>query len=67
MCNPGAGSANAARPSSGRLYTRMDDGSDMEFGPGDLLYVPPGHDGWTVGNEPVVFLQIEGAAKYAKK
>ena len=39
----------------------------MEFGPGDLLYVPPGHDGWTVGNEPVVFLQIEGAAKYAKK
>jgi ethanolamine utilization protein EutQ (cupin superfamily) len=52
---------------SGRLYTRMDDGSEMEFGPGDLVYVPPGHDGWTVGNESVVFLQIEGAAKYAKK
>jgi hypothetical protein len=51
---------------SGRLYTRMDDGSEAEAVAGDLVYVPPGHDGWTVGDEPVLFLQIEGAARYAK-
>ena len=52
---------------SGRLYTKMDDGSEMEYVPGDLLFIPAGHDGWTVGDEPALFLQIEGAAPYAKK
>ena len=46
---------------SGRLYTKMNDGSEMEFVPGDLLSIPPGHDGWTVGDEPVLLLQIEAA------
>jgi hypothetical protein len=52
---------------SGRLHTRMDDGTEMEAGPGDLVHIPAGHDGWVVGDEPVLFLQIEGAAKYAAK
>jgi quercetin dioxygenase-like cupin family protein len=52
---------------SGRLGTAMDDGSEMEFGPGDVVHIPPGHDGWTVGDEPAVLLQIIGAAEYAKK
>ncbi len=50
---------------SGRLGTRMNDGAEMEFGEGDLVFIPPGHDGWTVGDEPAVFLQILGAADYA--
>jgi len=32
----------------------MDDGKEEEFSPGDVGDIPPGHDGWTVGNEPVV-------------
>jgi mannose-6-phosphate isomerase-like protein (cupin superfamily) len=52
---------------SGRMAARMKDGSEMEFGKGDLVFIPPGHDGWTVGDEPAVFLQILGAGEYAKK
>ncbi len=43
---------------SGRLRTRMDDGTEMEWGPGDMVDTPPGHDGWVVGDEPVVFLDF---------
>ena len=32
----------------------MDDGSEDEFGPGEASLLPPGHDAWVVGNEPVV-------------
>ena len=51
---------------SGRLRVRMDDGTEEEFGPGDVSYLPPGHDGWVVGNEPVVALDITGMVDYAK-
>ena len=43
---------------SGRLRVRMNDGKEEEFGPGDVGSVPPGHDGWTMGNEPVVWIEI---------
>ena len=36
----------------------MDDGKEEVFGPGDVGSIPPGHDGWTIGNEPVVWLEI---------
>lgn len=49
---------------SGRLATRMDDGAETEFREGDLVHIPPGHDGWTVGDEPVVLLQILAASEY---
>ena len=51
---------------SGRLVTKMDDGSETELGPGDIGYIPPGHDGWVVGDEPFVALDFQGAAVYAK-
>ncbi len=43
---------------SGRLGSRMNDGTEQEFGPSDVGAVPPGHDGWNAGNEPVVWLEI---------
>ena len=43
---------------SGTLGARMNDGKEEEFGPGELGVVPPGHDGFTVGNEPAVWLEI---------
>lgn len=52
---------------SGRMHVRMDDGTEKEFGPGDVGIIPPGHDAWTVGNEPAVVLDITGMADYAKK
>jgi hypothetical protein len=51
---------------SGRLKVRMDDGSEEEFGPGDVSQLPPGHDAWVLGNEPVVVLDISGMVEYAK-
>jgi len=43
---------------SGRLKVRMDDGKEEEFGPGDVASIPPGHDGWALGDKPVAWLEI---------
>jgi hypothetical protein len=51
---------------SGRLAVRMDDGTEAEFGPGDVSVLPPGHDAWVVGNEQVVVIDITGMTEYAK-
>ena len=52
---------------SGRLHVIMDDGTEKEFGPGDIGVIPPGHDAWTVGKEPAVIIDITGMVDYAKK
>jgi hypothetical protein len=52
---------------SGRLHVLMDDGSEDEFGPGDISLLPSGHDGWVVGYEPVVVIDVSGMVDYAKK
>ena len=51
---------------SGRMGVRMDDGSELEFGPGDIGDIPEGHDAWVIGDEPVVGLDFLGGATYAK-
>ena len=43
---------------SGHIAGKLDDGTEWEAGPGDIIDVPPGHDGWVVGNEPVVLLEF---------
>ena len=52
---------------SGRMAGVMDDGTKWEIGAGDIIDLPPGHDAWTVGKKPVIFLDFMGAAEYAKK
>ena len=52
---------------SGRLRVKMDDGSEQEFGLGDVSHVPPGHDAWVLGSEPVVVIDITGVTHYAEK
>jgi quercetin dioxygenase-like cupin family protein len=52
---------------SGRMKVVMDDGTEQEFGPGDALAIPPGHNAWVVGNEPVVAVDFTGLTDYAKK
>lgn len=41
---------------SGALACRMDDGTEREFGRGDVVFIPPGHDGWVVGGETAVMI-----------
>ena len=50
---------------AGRAKVLMDDGREIEMGPGDLFAVPPGHDSWVVGDEPYVSLHFMGADEYA--
>ncbi|MCF6506317.1 cupin domain-containing protein [Blastococcus sp. MG754426] len=44
---------------SGRMGTRMDDGEELESGPGDAVRIPPGHDAWTVGEDTLVALGVD--------
>jgi hypothetical protein len=49
---------------SGQMAVTSDDGSEMTIGPGDVVVIEPGHDAWTVGDEPCVLLDT-GVAAYA--
>lgn len=51
---------------AGRLAIKMDDGTEMIAGPGDVTSLPKGHDAWVVGHEPVVVVDWFGASNYAK-
>jgi mannose-6-phosphate isomerase-like protein (cupin superfamily) len=44
---------------SGRLAVEFPDGTSVTFEPGDVFDIPPGHDGYTFGDEPCV--QVEWA------
>jgi hypothetical protein len=45
---------------SGRYRVRMKDGTEFEIGPGDVASVPPGHDAWVVGDEPLTGIEFVG-------
>ncbi len=47
---------------SGRMHFVMDDGQELEVGPGDAHSVGPGHDAWVVGDEPCVILNYVAGA-----
>jgi hypothetical protein len=51
---------------SGKLGVRMDDGTELVAGPGDVTALPSGHDAWVVGDEPVVVVDWCGASDYGK-
>ena len=51
---------------SGRIKVVMDDGAEEEFGLGDAAVIPPGHNAWVAGNEPVVGIDFTGLKEYAK-
>jgi Cupin domain len=52
---------------SGRMKVYMDDGTELEIGPGDVFALPPGHDAETVGAEPCVALDFGEFGDYAKR
>jgi hypothetical protein len=68
---PLAGTASCEAPHfqyhvSGRLGVRMDDGTELVAGPGDVTSLPSGHDAWVVGDETVVIVDFFGATTWAK-
>lgn len=51
---------------SGTMRIVMDDGTERTVRAGDAVAIPPGHDAWVVGDEPVVFVDFQGMVDYAK-
>lgn len=52
---------------SGTLHVQMIDGAEFDAKPGQVTYLPSGHDAWVVGDEPVVVVDWHGASNYAKR
>jgi len=50
---------------SGRFGIVMRDGSTVQFGPLDVFEIPPGHDGYTLGDEPCVQIEWSGLRAFA--
>ncbi|HEY8304181.1 MAG TPA: cupin domain-containing protein [Solirubrobacteraceae bacterium] len=50
----------------GRMNVLMDNGEQLEVGPGDAFHMPPGHEAWIVGDEPCVLLDFGGLKGYAQ-
>ena len=51
---------------SGVLRIKMDDGTEFDCRGGEISLIPPGHDAWVVGNEPVIIVDFQGMVDYAK-
>lgn len=43
----------------GRMRVEDADGRGFEAGEGDVVAIEPGHDAWTVGDEPSVLIELE--------
>ncbi len=43
---------------SGVLGIEMADGSTLELTPGNVYELPPEHDGWVIGDVPVVLVEM---------
>ncbi|HZP30449.1 MAG TPA: cupin domain-containing protein [Acidimicrobiia bacterium] len=51
---------------SGTLEVRTDDGTSGKLTAGSVYRIAPGHDARVIGDEPVVVVEFQGAATYAK-
>ncbi len=52
---------------SGRMRVRMDDGTEGEAGPGEVVHIDAGHDAWVVGDEACVMIDFgANVGTYAK-
>lgn len=49
----------------GRMSVRLDGGAQLTFEPDDVYDIPPGHDGWVEGDEPVELLEWAGVHGWA--
>jgi class 3 adenylate cyclase len=45
----------------GRIGYLLEDGTEFEAGPLDLMDIPPGHDAWVIGDEPLETIAWTGA------
>src|SRR3954470_9581698 len=51
---------------TGTLTIRLNDGTEQTIRAGESYTIPPGHDAWVVGADPVVALEVMSAEQFAK-
>jgi class 3 adenylate cyclase len=51
---------------SGRLMNRLADGTTSEIHAGMVFEIPPGHDGWVIGDEPFIAYDVAGVRSFAR-
>lgn len=51
---------------SGKMHMITDEGGQRTIGPGEVFDVPPGHDGWVVGDEPCITIEFRGVRDWAR-
>lgn len=50
----------------GRMRITMDDGQQMEIGPGDVVEIPPGHDAEVIGDTTCELIDFGDITEFAK-
>ena len=48
----------------GWLHIEMDDGSVLDVGPNEVYDIPPGHDGWTTSEQPLLAINWSGVRSW---
>jgi quercetin dioxygenase-like cupin family protein len=43
---------------SGQLGSRSSDGAETSYTTGDVAHIPPDHDGWTIGDQPAIWIEL---------
>ena len=51
---------------SGQMTLKTESGEEYTVKAGDILKIGAGHDAWVVGNEPMIAVDFQGLADYAK-
>ena len=48
----------------GRIAVVFQGGTQVDYGPGDLYDMAPGHDSWVIGDEPCVMIEWSGSRRW---
>jgi hypothetical protein len=51
----------------GQIHIQYADGCVLEFAAPQVVAIEPGHDGWVVGNEPVVLIEFDFEGETVEK
>lgn len=51
----------------GTMVVRFDDGCEVAYAAPSAVVIEPGHDGWVVGDDPVVLIQVDAGSDTAER
>lgn len=51
----------------GRIAVRYRDGTTLDFVAPQVVAIEPGHDGWVVGDEPAVLIEVDFMGETAER